>query len=1019
MKSTHSLQGIIQCLHGFWSSQGCTIWNPHGEKVGAGTMNPATFLRVLGPEPWHVGYVEPSFRADDGRYAENPNRMQMHTQYQVILKPEPGHPQELYLASLSALGLDRCEHDIRFVEDNWESPALGAWGLGWEVWLDGQEITQFTYFQQAGGQVLDPVSVEITYGLERIAMFLQNRSEVWSIDVDGKHTYADLYKTHEVEHSRYNFDTASIERLQALHALYQAEADACLEQGLAYLAYDYLLRQSHNFNLLDARGAIGVTERAQFFGDMRRQAREVSTLYLAERLREEYPFLSSSKENIPKLQKAKGTSARPKPETTETRTLLVEVGMEELPAHEVAHGLQQLQVLVPQYLKSHRLKHGPITMSGTVRRLVIRVEDLVAHQADEETERRGPSLRVAFDRDGTPTKAAAGFARSCGQPVGRLIRKDGYLFAQILSKGQSAATVLPEVLTNTLDSLRWSKSMRWNASGVSFPRPVRWLMAFLGSTTISWTWGGITAGPTTRGPRYMEARQQAADLLHTYQRVSGPAEYLAWLEAQGIVLDRPERKAEVLKQVSAAAAALGGIVQADEDLLEEVTDLIEAPRVLSGTFPSEYLDLPVAVLITVMRKHQRYFPVYKADHPDQLLPHFITVVNGLESQNPEAIRTGNESVVNARFADAAFFVKRDLATSLDEMRERLQTLTFHMQLGTMWDKVQRLVALAPVVCQLAGLNAAEQTACERAAALCKCDLVMQMVVEMTSLQGTMMEFYARTKGEQEMVCRAISEHYQPRSAEGPVPGSRAGLVLSIVDRLDSLLGLMAVGVRASGNSDPFGLRRLGLGLVKGLIQKDMDFDLEAGIAAAARIHDIDVPPETEKEALAFLDRRLQILMREQGLPLDVIEAVTSRPVRNPLRTVRVAEELAIAADQPEWHEQLMAYIRCVRILPKDYTKENGSDPMLETQAEKALYSKIQEVGQLWVEQPTDVATFRAAMSMLYPLINSFFETVMVLAEDPVLRHSRLGLMADIRSLGQHLGDLTQLHSEPRSGRVEC
>ena len=256
-------------------------------------MNPATFLRVLGPEPWRVGYVEPSFRSDDGRYAENPNRMQMHTQYQVILKPDPGNPQELYLASLAALGMDLSRHDIRFVEDNWESPALGAWGLGWEVWLDGQEITQFTYFQQAGGQVLDPVSVEITYGLERIIMYLQGRREVWSIDVDGRHSYADLYRTHEVEHSRYNFDIADIDRLHQMNALYQAEADRCLEQGLVHLAHDWVIRQSHTFNLLDSRGAVGVTERAAYFAGMRRQARGVAELYVAQRLQEEYPFLEA------------------------------------------------------------------------------------------------------------------------------------------------------------------------------------------------------------------------------------------------------------------------------------------------------------------------------------------------------------------------------------------------------------------------------------------------------------------------------------------------------------------------------------------------------------------------------------------------------------------------------------------------------------------------------------------------------------------------------------------------------
>ncbi len=276
-----SFQAIIDRLHTYWAAQGCTIWQPHSEKVGAGTMNPATVLRVLGPEPWSVAYVEPSFRADDGRYAENPNRMQMHTQYQVILKPDPGNPQELYLGSLEAIGLDRTRHDIRFVEDNWESPALGAWGLGWEVWLDGQEITQFTYFQQAGGQTLDPVSVEITYGLERIAMYLQHKTEVWAIDYDGKHTYGEMYRNQEIEHCVYNFELADVDRQKQLYEIYKAEADACIARGLIAPAHDYVLRQSHTFNLLDARGAIGVTERAKFFADMRRQARAVSELYAA------------------------------------------------------------------------------------------------------------------------------------------------------------------------------------------------------------------------------------------------------------------------------------------------------------------------------------------------------------------------------------------------------------------------------------------------------------------------------------------------------------------------------------------------------------------------------------------------------------------------------------------------------------------------------------------------------------------------------------------------------------------
>src|SRR5258706_9792416 len=248
-----SFQHVIMALHHFWEEQGCLLWQPYNIQVGAGTNNPATLLRVLGPEPWRVAYVEPSVRPDDGRYGQNPNRLQQHYQYQVILKPDPGNPQELYLQSLEALGIDPREHDIRFVEDNWESPALGAWGLGWEVWLDGQEITQFTYFQQAGGLSLDPVSVEITYGLERIAIALQRIKGFREIKWTESITYGDVNLQAEQEQSKYYFEVADVDRLRQLYALYEAEFKAALAAGLVLPAYDYVLKCSHTFNVLDTR----------------------------------------------------------------------------------------------------------------------------------------------------------------------------------------------------------------------------------------------------------------------------------------------------------------------------------------------------------------------------------------------------------------------------------------------------------------------------------------------------------------------------------------------------------------------------------------------------------------------------------------------------------------------------------------------------------------------------------------------------------------------------------------------
>lgn len=283
---------MIFALERYWADKGCIILQPYDMEVGAGTMHPATFLRVLGPEPWNAAYVQPSRRPTDGRYGENPNRLQHYYQYQVIMKPSPDDIQELYLASLPAIGIDPAKHDVRFVEDDWESPTLGAWGLGWEVWLDGMEITQFTYFQQCGGLDLKPVSVELTYGLERLAMYLQGVDNVYDLEwVDGV-TYGDVYHQNEVEQSRYNFELADTELLFSLFDQFEAEAERVLKADLVLPAYDFVLKCSHVFNLLDARGAISVTERTKYIGRVRRLARECAAGYVAQRERLGFPLLN-------------------------------------------------------------------------------------------------------------------------------------------------------------------------------------------------------------------------------------------------------------------------------------------------------------------------------------------------------------------------------------------------------------------------------------------------------------------------------------------------------------------------------------------------------------------------------------------------------------------------------------------------------------------------------------------------------------------------------------------------------
>ena len=334
-----SFQDVIMKLNRFWMDQGCVLWQPYNVQLGAGTGNPATLLAVLGSEPWRVAYVEPSVRPDDGRYGENPNRMQLFYQYQVILKPDPGNPQELYLASLEALGIDPREHDIRFVEDNWESPALGAWGLGGEVWLDGQEITQYTYFQQAGGLTLDPVSVEITYGLERIVLALQGKDSVWAIDWNDRVTYGDLRLQSEIEHCRYYFEIADVDGLKQTYDVYERESERALAAGAIIPAYDYVLKCSHLFNVLDTRGAIGVTERAGYFHRMRDMTRHVAVAYANQRESLEYPLLKSHPgwpETTLRFRTPPRIAAPAEP-----ADFLLELGVEELPAGDVSAALSQ------------------------------------------------------------------------------------------------------------------------------------------------------------------------------------------------------------------------------------------------------------------------------------------------------------------------------------------------------------------------------------------------------------------------------------------------------------------------------------------------------------------------------------------------------------------------------------------------------------------------------------------------------------------------------------------------------
>ena len=989
-----SFQQVILTLQQFWSERGCVLWQPYYTQVGAGTMNPATFLRVLGPEPWNVAYVEPSVRPDDGRYGENPNRFQLHYQYQVILKPDPGNPQELYLDSLKAIGIDPRQHDIRFVEDNWAQPAISAWGLGWEVWLDGQEITQFTYFQQVGGVTLDPVAVEITYGLERILIGLHNVKAAWDLPWNNAITYGEVRKQEEREHSKYYFEVADVTRMREVFDDFEREANACLDQGLVLPAHDYVLKCSHIFNVLDTRGAIGVTERQAFFRRMRDLARRVAEAYLEQRKVLEYPMLNKtifdSRESNIELSNIESSG----PGLSKSASFLFEIGTEELPAGDVDLALAQLGERVPSLLSELSLEHGEVRVFATPRRLAVSIADLSPRQPDREDLVKGPPADKAFDKDGKPTQAGLGFARKNGlEPYALEVRdQDGgkYVFATVKQKGRSAAEVLAEALPKLVESIKFEKSMKWDDSGAAFSRPIRWFVALLGKQVIPFKYAGVTSGNITRGLRPYDSPEIV---------IPSSEQYFDVIKNAGIVLELEERKRMIVEQVKKEAASIKGEAIIEDDLLAEVTNLVEKPTAILGSFDKAYLSLPREVLISVMKKHQRYFPITDPQS-NKLLPNFIAIRNG-DEQYLDVVQEGNEHVLGARFADADFFVRADLKHKLEEFRPKLDKLIFQAKLGSMLDKSERMLKLAKELAPMLGLSEAERGNVERATYLAKADLTTQMVTEMTSLQGIIGREYALRSGEKPEVAEAISEQYKP------VPASKIGLALALADRIDSLIGLFAAGLAPTGAKDPFALRRAAIGVVQPLIEHDISFDLRAALKKAAKLQSIEVKEEVQTQVLEFITGRLSVVLKDAGHKYDVVDAVLAEQSDDPARVAEAVKQLQGWVKRTDWTTILPAFARCVRIT-RDQKKTFKVDKKAFAEKEEEALFVALEKSESSRKSNSSVDDLLNAFVPMIPAINVFFDKVLVMADDKALRENRLGMLQRISALSTGVIDLSKL-----------
>jgi glycyl-tRNA synthetase len=987
------MQDALLALTTYWTNRGCLLVQPFNTEVGAGTMNPATILRVLGPEPWHVAYVEPSVRPDDARYGENPNRLQTHTQFQVILKPDPGDPQEIYLASLEGLGIDVRSHDIRFVEDNWASPALGAWGLGWEVWLDGLEITQFTYFQQAGGQTLDPVSVEITYGIERIIMALQGVSHFKDIVYAPGISYGEAFGQAEYEMSRYYLDEADIDANRQLFEIYAAEAERMIVLRLPVPAHTYVLKCSQTFNVLDARGAISTTERAKAFARMRGLARDVATLWTQRRDELQYPLSGLARSGVAStaepLLLPNTPTYRPS-EIAASAPLLFEIGTEELPPREVTNTIQAVRHAVAEKLASTRLGHGEITVAGTPRRVIVQVDAVEPREPDAARTIRGPRVTAAFDADGQPTKALLGFAKGQAVDFDALVTAefDGkeHVVHAVTDPGRAAMEVLSSLLAEVVADLHAEKNMRWSDPTLSFARPIRWLTALLGDVVVPVTVSSLVSDRTTRLHR--TADEPVVD-------VPSAAGYLDFLAERGIVADPAARRSSIVSAAQSLAINVGGHIdlEAENALIDEITNLVEEPNPLLGSFDTSYLELPEQILTTVMRKHQRYLPI-RSDN-GRLLPYFIAVANG--SCDVEAVRAGNEAVLRARYEDAAFFWRADLAVGLDDFKARLAKLTFEEKIGSMAQRSARIEAIASDLGKGVDLDAQASGTLARAAALAKFDLSSQMVVELSSLAGVMAREYAIRAGETEAIGQALFEMELPRHTNDDLPASLPGALLALADRFDALMSLFAVGVKPTGSSDQFGLRRAALGVIRILraTKSLSSVTIDTGLSIATerlRSQGVQVTDQAVAAAREFIVTRFAQQLRDENVPVDFVTAVLPGAEAPGLAT-QTLQVLRSRTGDKSFRELVAALQRIARIVPVG-TSATYDPSVLTKPTEITLSEVAQRLGD-WSQEGVD--SFTAAAAGLADSVNAFFDEVLVMADDPVLRQARLGLLATIRA----------------------
>jgi glycyl-tRNA synthetase beta chain len=683
--------------------------------------------------------------------------------------------------------------------------------------------------------------------------------------------------------------------------------------------------------------------------------------------------------------------------------LLIEIGTEELPPKALATLSKAFLDNVEQQLQQLGLNHRASHKYATPRRLALLINELDIAQKDKLVERRGPALKAAYDETGKPTKAVEGFARSCGVSVDDLKQKETpkgvWLVHEFKEQGHATKELLPEVIDKALAELPIPKRMRWGSRQEEFVRPVHWVAVVLGSETIPGEIMGCTIGNQTRGHRFHHPDNIT---------IRHPAEYEQLLNETGhVIADFTKRKETIRSLVEDIAAMGDASAMVDDDLLEEVTALTEWPVALMGDYDEEFLDVPSECLVQAMQGHQKYFPV--VDEQGKLVPKFITISN-IVSKDIEQVRSGNERVIRPRFSDAAFFWQQDLKNPLDSHIENLRNIKFQEKLGSLYDKSARVARLAE---SIASALDYDSTLASRAAWLCKCDLMTEMVGEFAKLQGIMGRYYAERSGEPSEVSVAMEEIYQPRYAGDEIPGSKTGKVLAIADRLDTLIGIFAVGLKPTGAKDPYGLRRAALGVLRIIIESPLELDLRQLLQSTAEGLAGQIASTTAiDEVFEYMMERLKAYYTDQSIPADSIDSVL---VRNPTKPADFDQRVrAVSAFRklPEAESLAAANKRIRNILKKssESLPDLPDTSLFGETAEQALHQAIMDITPE-VEPLFKKGDYTQGLLLLAKLrqpVDRFFDQVMVMTDDDEQRVNRLALLTQLENLFLHVADFSRL-----------